>query len=85
MPCAAHVHYFPSCVHHEPKLKVPLDVLHRHEFVVCMTHLKTNENFVYYEAVINYLRALYGPETAQKLGYFFLDIACQFQGYYDRC
>lgn len=47
-----------------------------HEFVLVAVNLFTNENFVYYELIVNELLRLYDSDKGRKLHTFFLDIAC---------
>ncbi len=55
----------------------------RHEFVLAMVNLFTEENFAYYDIMLEQLVAKYGTED-RELVCFFLDIACQFKKYWDR-
>lgn len=57
----------------------------RHGVVVCLADMHTAENFVYYECFMEHLRQKFGPGSDTDLQVFFLDVACKFAGYYERC
>ena len=54
----------------------------RHGFVPAMVSLQTEENFVYYEVL---LEALHQKMDLAIVKAVFLDVACKFEGYYHRC
>ena len=56
----------------------------RHGIVACMADMHTPENFVYYECLMEHLRQLFGPGSDSEMGFFFLDVACKFKGYFER-
>ena len=53
----------------------------RHGFVPVMVSLHTEENFVYYEVL---LEALNKKMDLTNVKAVFLDVACKFTGYYQR-
>ncbi|GLC39795.1 hypothetical protein PLESTM_000942800 [Pleodorina starrii] len=53
----------------------------RHGFVASMASLMTPENFVYYEVM---LEALNEKMALEEVDVIFLDVACKFEGYYNR-
>lgn len=55
----------------------------RHEFVLVVANLFTEENFAYYELMLQQLAEQYASD-GRELVCFFLDIACQFKKYWDR-
>ncbi|KAL3145680.1 hypothetical protein ABBQ32_003215 [Trebouxia sp. C0010 RCD-2024] len=55
----------------------------RHEFVLVIANLFTEENFAYYDLMLEQLVHEYAAE-GRELVCFFLDIACQFKKYWDR-
>lgn len=57
----------------------------RHEFVVSIMDMHTAECFVYYELIMRSAERLFGPEAAGEMEFFFLDVACKFKKYYERC
>ena len=57
----------------------------RHEFVAVAVNMFTTENFCYYDIMLKHVQDSFSKEPSRKLLCFFLDIACQFQGYWDRC
>lgn len=48
-------------------------------------NLFTHENFVYHELILEELLRMYDERQGRKLQCFFLDIACQFDSYWNRC
>ena len=56
----------------------------RHEFVMAAVNLFTEENFAYYDIMLDRLLKQYSEENGKQLICFFLDIACQFKPYWDR-
>lgn len=57
----------------------------RHEFVMVCVNLFTEENFAYYDLMLEHLLAQYPGKDGKQLHCFFLDIACQFKAYWNRC
>jgi hypothetical protein len=47
-------------------------------------NLFTEENFVYYEVMLEHLVKEFGPELGTRLVWLFLDIMCQFEPYWKR-
>ena len=56
----------------------------RHEFVAVATNMFTPENFCYYDIMLEHAMKEFSESSGRQLKCFFLDIACQFQGYWDR-
>lgn len=56
----------------------------RHEFVAVAVNMLTAENFCYYDIMLKHMRDQYEAVPSRQLGVFFLDIACQFQAYWNR-
>jgi hypothetical protein len=57
----------------------------RHEFVMTAVNLFTEENFAYYDLMLADVLKQYSQENGRHLQCFFLDIACQFKPYWNRC
>lgn len=57
----------------------------RHEFVITMTDVHTADCFVYYELIMRRAEQLFGLEAAGSMDFFFLNVACKFEKYYERC
>ncbi len=57
----------------------------RHEFVMTAVNLFTEENFAYYDIMLADVLQQYSQENGRRLQCFFLDIACQFKPYWNRC
>ena len=56
----------------------------RHEFVAVAVNMFTPENFCYYDIMLERMLRQYSQESGRLLMCFVLDIACQFQGYWNR-
>ena len=56
----------------------------RHEFPMAAVNMFTEENFVYYDLMLERILRQYQDSPDRQLVCFFLDIACQFKGYWDR-
>lgn len=56
----------------------------RHEFVAVAVNMFTPENFCYYDIRLERMQQQYSQDPDRQLVYFFLDIACQFQGHWNR-
>lgn len=56
----------------------------RHEFVAVATNMFTPEHFCYYDIMLEHAMKEFSESSGRQLKCFFLDIACQFQGYWDR-
>ena len=56
-------------------------VVCRHEFPMAAVNMFTEENFVYYDVMLQHIMQQYHAHPDRKLVCFFLDIACQFKGY----
>jgi hypothetical protein len=47
-------------------------------------NLFTEENFVYYEVMLEHLVKEFGPKLGTRLVWLFLDMICQFEPYWKR-
>jgi len=56
----------------------------RHEFTMVAANLFTEENFAYYDLMLDNIQQQYQEGTGRRLVCFFLDIACQFSSYWNR-
>ena len=56
----------------------------RHEILLAACKLFTSENFTYYEELLARLLRQFDREGGRRLTYFYLDIACQFQKWWER-
>lgn len=56
----------------------------RHEFVMLLMNLFTEESLVYYEQMLLVLQKMYLPEDERDLKYFVLDIGCKLRSWWER-
>ena len=56
----------------------------RHEFTMVAANLFTEENFAYYDLMLDNMLKQYQEGSGRRLVCFFLDIACQFSSYWGR-